>query len=50
MKRLSLQITDNTTSSSFEDLELDRSDNIYVTDRGEHNIKIFVPQKQLNDS
>jgi tripartite motif-containing protein 71 len=35
----------NDSSSNLEDIELDKNDIIYVTDRGEHNIKIYVPVK-----
>jgi hypothetical protein len=34
-----------TNLSVLEDVELDQSDSIYITDRGEHNIKIYTNVK-----
>jgi uncharacterized protein YjiK len=45
MQRLTLQSANDNDTSKLEDLELDKYDNIYVTDRGDHNIKVFVPVK-----
>jgi len=45
IQRILIQSAANDSSSNLEDIELDKNDTIYVTDRGEHNIKIYVPVK-----
>jgi len=35
----------NNNQSTLEDIEIDQFDNVYLTDRGEHDIKIFAIKK-----